>query len=398
MRAVVAAPLLLGHVIRAVAGLTDLVPIGLQVGPRLLDHAAEEPAGAVEVEPREAVAGDVLTCQELLLDELLDAFAAPVVAAHLLPLLLLLGRELLEVDALRPHEELVGDAGRTHAVLLHLEDAVSGLLRDVQVGVGIGVVLDGVRAGEHASLGDLTDEEHRDVVRVAVAVEQLDQLLEELAAGEFPVLELLDRVDEEDLDPVLLDVGDELLDVGEVRESEATLDAQAVGPHLDHPLALFAGVVEHRLLLAGREAVGELEGDRRLAGARDAGEEVACAGKDAGKLSATEHLVDDLDAGQDAPIEAVRHADVAEDVDVGLVRLGIELGKGLAVVQRSCRDESLGDEDLRLRNDDLRNFLLRRRVVDLVFLLFCSVNRHSAHVHLVSLHHWRKKIITLYSH
>jgi hypothetical protein len=26
------------------------------------------------------------------------------------------------------------------------------------------------------------------------------------------------------------------------------------------------------------------------------------------------------------------------------------------------------------------------------------VNRHSAHVHLVSLHHWRKKIITLYSH
>ena len=244
---------------------------------------------------------------------------------------------LLEALLLEVQPDLV--AGAAEAVLGGLEDSapleVLVLLLDAQLDHGVDHVLELLGAGHLAGLVDLADDDRVGVGLLGPAGHQLEDPLRGLGVGQalpLAVVHALEGVDQEEeglagaLGPQGVALLQEGRDVRLLADREAGLEPEALGHQLDLVEALLGRVEDHHRALL-REAVGQLQEHRGLAGAGGAGEEDHLAG---GEALAAHGRIDEVDPGLDLVPELVRDLD-AEDVgaETNLIAADLELHWGL---------------------------------------------------------------------
>ena len=185
-------------------------------------------------------------------------------------------------------------------------------------------VLEHLGAGQRAVLGDVPDEERRQIVALG-REQELRRGLPHLtdAAGRRLELERehrLNRVDDEQARAHTPDLLEDALDAGLGQQVERRVaDAEPLAARLHLVLGLLAGRVEHRPVHA-REVGRRLQQQRRLTDARLAAEQHQRAGHDA----AAEHAVELVDA-------ACQAGGIAR-LDVGvLLRAARAAGQRIAV-------------------------------------------------------------------
>ena len=179
-------------------------------------------------------------------------------------------------------------------------------------------VLERLRTGDVAVLGDVADQERRDVVALR-GEQELRRRFAHLADAAGRGLELqrehrLHGIDDDQRRPDAADLFEDALDAGLGEQVERRIaDAEPIAARFDLMLGFFAGRIQHgadRL----REVRGGLQQQRRLADARLAAEQHERSGNDA----AAEHAIELADAGRDASacdasISAYRFAPCDED-------------------------------------------------------------------------------------
>ncbi len=196
------------------------------------------------------------------------------------------------------HLEHAQLADRAEPVLHRADDTVRVVLLALEIQHRVDDVLERLGSGEVAVLGDVADEERRDVLSLG-GKQQLRRRLAHLpdAAGRRLELERehrLDRVDDHERRPEPGDLFEDPLEAGLGEDVERrALDAEALAARLDLVLGFFARAVEHRPD-GLREVRRRLQQQRRLADARLAADQHERSRHDA----AAEHAIELADAGR----------------------------------------------------------------------------------------------------
>ena len=152
-------------------------------------------------------------------------------------------------EAALAHLEDADVVGGAEAVLERPQRAVGALALALELQHAVDEVLEHARARERALLGDVADEQHRDVARLGQARDAVGDLahLADRArrAGQVGRVQRLDRVDHAHLGALCVQRGEHGLEVGlRERRHVQRRAGQPLGPQADLGGGLLAGDVE----------------------------------------------------------------------------------------------------------------------------------------------------------